>query len=155
MSRAGGGAGGLQGVLGAGRSRATVFDAERPQTKFSDVAGYEGVKAEIGEVIDFLRSPGRYQRAGAVAPRGLLMLGPPGTGKTLLARAVAGEASGPVFSVTGSSFVELFVGVGASRVRDLFNEARKRAPAIIFIDETDAIGPRRGGAGHGVARAER
>jgi len=148
-SRAGGGAGGLQGVLGVGRSRATVFDAERPQTKFSDVAGYEGVKAEIGEVIDFLRSPGRYQRAGAVAPRGLLMIGPPGTGKTLLARAVAGEASVPFFSVTGSSFVEMFVGVGAARVRDLFSEARKRAPAIIFIDEIDAIGQRRSGSGAG------
>src|SRR5260221_143065 len=118
---------------------------ERPQTKFSDVAGYEGVKSEIAEVIDFLRSPGRYQRAGATAPRGMLMIGPPGTGKTLLARAVAGEASVPFFSVTGSSFVELFVGVGASRVRDLFSEARKRAPAIIFIDEIDAIGLRRSG----------
>src|SRR5262250_944312 len=137
MSRAGGGAAGLQGVLGVGRSRAKVFDAERPQTKFSDVAGYEGVKSEIGEVIDFLRNPGRYQRAGAMAPRGLLMIGPPGTGKTLLARAVAGEATVPFFSVTGSSFVETFVGVGAARVRDLFSEARKRAPAIIFIDERE------------------
>jgi cell division protease FtsH len=118
MARASGGAGSLQGVLGVGRSRAKVFDAERPQTKFSDVAGYEGVKSEIGEVIDFLRSPGRYQRAGAIAPRGMLMIGPPGTGKTLLARAVAGEASVPFFSVTGSSFVEMFVGVGAARVRD-------------------------------------
>jgi cell division protease FtsH len=146
MSR-GGGAAGLQGVLGVGKSRAQVFDAERPQTKFADVAGYEGVKSEIGEVIDFLRSPDRYQRAGAMAPRGLLMVGPPGTGKTLLARAVAGEASVPFFSVTGSSFVELFVGVGAARVRDLFSEARKRAPAIIFIDEIDAIGERRSGSG--------
>src|SRR5256886_482449 len=145
MSRAGGGAAGPQGVLGGGRSRARGFDAERPQTKFSDVAGYEGVKSEIGEVIDFLRNPGRYQRAGAMAPRGLLMIGPPGTGKTLLARAVAGEASVPFFSVTGSSFVEMFVGVGAARVRDLFTEARKRAPAIIFIDEIDAIGQRRSG----------
>src|SRR5215475_7463094 len=106
MARAGGAAGGLQGVLGVGRSRAKVFDAERPQTKFSDVAGYEGVKAEIGEVVDFLRKPERYQRAGAMAPRGMLMIGPPGTGKTLLARAVAGEASVPFFSVAGSSFVE-------------------------------------------------
>jgi cell division protease FtsH len=154
MSR-GGGAAGLQGVLGAGRSRAKVFDAERPQTKFSDVAGYEGVKSEIAEVVDFLRSPERYQRAGAMAPRGLLMIGPPGTGKTLLARAVAGEASVPFFSVTGSSFVEMFVGVGAARVRDLFAEARKRAPAIIFIDEIDAIGQRRAGSGAVVANDER
>jgi len=154
MSRGGGGAPGL-GALGIGRSRAQVFDAERPSTKFSDVAGYTGVKAEIGEVIDFLRNPGRYQRAGAMAPRGMLMIGPPGTGKTLLARAVAGEASVPFFSVTGSSFVELFVGVGASRVRDLFGEARKRAPAIIFIDEIDAIGQRRAGSGAVVSNDER
>jgi cell division protease FtsH len=155
MARAGGGAAGLQGVLGVGRSRAKVFDAERPSTKFSDVAGYEGVKAEIGEVVDFLRKPERYQRAGAMAPRGMLMIGPPGTGKTLLARAVAGEASVPFFSVTGSSFVELFVGVGAARVRDLFSEARKRAPAIIFIDEIDAIGQRRAGSGAAVSNDER
>jgi cell division protease FtsH len=119
------------------------------------VAGYEGVKSEIAEVIDFLRNPARYQRAGAVAPRGMLMVGPPGTGKTLLARAVAGEASVPFFSVTGSSFVEMFVGVGASRVRDLFSEARKRAPAIIFIDEIDAIGQRRAGSGAVVSNDER
>ena len=155
MSRGGGGGAAGLGALGIGRSRAQVFDAERPQTKFADVAGYAGVKSEIGEVIDFLRNPGRYQRAGAVAPRGLLMIGPPGTGKTLLARAVAGEASVPFFSVTGSSFVELFVGVGASRVRDLFAEARKRAPAIIFIDEIDAIGQRRSGSGAVVSNDER
>jgi cell division protease FtsH len=155
MAKAGGGAGGLQGVLGVGRSGAKVFDAERPTTKFSDVAGYEGVKSEIAEVVDFLRNPQRYARAGAVAPRGALMVGPPGTGKTLLARAVAGEASVPFFSVTGSSFVELFVGVGAARVRDLFSEARKRAPAIIFIDEIDAIGQRRAGSGAAVANDER
>jgi cell division protease FtsH len=147
MSRGAGGAAGLQGVLGVGRSRAKVFDAERPATKFADVAGYEGAKEEISEVVDFLKNPDRYQRAGAMAPRGLLMVGPPGTGKTLLARAVAGEASVPFFSVTGSSFVEMFVGVGAARVRDLFAEARKRSPAIIFIDEIDAIGQRRGGSG--------
>ena len=150
-----GAAGQLQGVLGVGRSRAKVFDAERPSTKFSDVAGYEGAKAEIAEVVDFLRSPGRYQRAGAMAPRGVLMIGPPGTGKTLLARAVAGEASVPFFSVTGSSFVEMFVGVGAARVRDLFTEARKRAPAIIFVDEIDAIGQRRAGSGAVVSNDER
>ncbi len=143
MSR---GSGGVQGALGVGRSRAKVFDEERPQTTFADVAGYEGAKLEIREVVDFLRRPERYVRVGAMAPRGVLMVGPPGTGKTLLARAVAGEASVPFFSVTGSSFVEMFVGVGAARVRDLFAEARKRAPAIIFIDEIDAIGQRRGGA---------
>src|ERR1039457_115608 len=151
-----GGAGGqLQGVFGAGRSKAKVFDAERPSTKFSDVAGYEGVKAEIAEVVDFLRSPERYQQAGAMAPRGVLMVGPPGTGKTLLARAVAGEASVPFFSVTGSSFVEMFVGVGAARGRDLFSEARKRSPAIRFVDEVDAIGQRRAGSGSVVANDER
>ncbi len=150
------GAGGqLQGVLGVGRSRAKVFDAERPQTRFGDVAGYEGAKAEIAEVVDFLRNPDRYRRAGATPPRGVLMIGPPGTGKTLIARAVAGEAEVPFFSVAGSSFVELFVGVGAARVRDLFTEARKRAPAIIFIDEIDAIGQRRAGAGAVVANDER
>ena len=151
-----GAAGGLQGVMGVGRSRAKVFDEERPNTKFSDVAGYEGAKSEIAEVVDFLRKPERYTRAGALVPRGVLMVGPPGTGKTLLARAVAGEAEVPFFSVTGSGFVELFVGVGAARVRDLFAEARKRAPAIIFIDEIDAIGQRRsGGQGAYVANDER
>ncbi|HTX82674.1 MAG TPA: ATP-dependent zinc metalloprotease FtsH [Streptosporangiaceae bacterium] len=145
----------LQGVMGVGRSRAKVFDAERPTTRFTDVAGYDGVKSEISEVVDFLRSPERYQKAGAMAPRGVLMVGPPGTGKTLIARAVAGEASVPFFSVTGSSFVEMFVGVGAARVRDLFAEARKAAPAIIFIDEIDAIGQRRAGSGAVVANDER
>ena len=150
-----GAGGGLQGALGVGRSKAKVFDAERPQTKFDDVAGYEGAKAEIAEVVDFLRNPDRYRRAGAMAPRGVLMVGPPGTGKTLLARAVAGEAGVVFFSVTGSGFVELFVGVGASRVRDLFEQARKRAPAIIFIDEIDAIGQRRAGSGAVVSNDER
>ena len=143
---AAGGGGPLGGILSTGRSKAKVFDEERPKTKFSDVAGYEGAKAEIAEVVDFLRNPQRYRKAGAMTPRGVLMVGPPGTGKTLLARAVAGEADVPFFSVTGSSFVEMFVGVGAARVRDLFSEARKRAPAIIFIDEIDAIGQRRGGS---------
>jgi len=151
-----GAAGGLQGIMGVGRSRAKVFDEERPSTTFADVAGYEGAKSEIAEVVDFLRSPDRYTRAGAMVPRGVLMIGPPGTGKTLLARAVAGEAAVPFFSVTGSSFVEMFVGVGAARVRDLFAEARKRAPAIIFIDEIDAIGQRRAsGQGAYVANDER
>jgi cell division protease FtsH len=147
--------GGLQGALGVGRSRAKIFDEERPSTTFADVAGYEGAKAEIAEVVDFLRQPERYTRAGAMVPRGVLMVGPPGTGKTLLARAVAGEAHVPFFSVTGSGFVELFVGVGASRVRDLFEQARKRAPAIIFIDEVDAIGQRRAGSGAVVSNDER
>ncbi|HEX4090506.1 MAG TPA: ATP-dependent zinc metalloprotease FtsH [Trebonia sp.] len=153
LSRGAGGA--MQGVLGVGKSRAKVFDEERPSTTFADVAGYDGAKAEIGEVVDFLRRPERFARAGAVVPRGVLMVGPPGTGKTLLARAVAGEAGVPFFSVSGSGFVELFVGVGAARVRDLFAEARKRAPSIIFIDEIDAIGQRRAGSGAVVSNDER
>ncbi|WP_242418581.1 ATP-dependent zinc metalloprotease FtsH, partial [Frankia sp. CpI1-P] len=140
--RLGGGIGGL-GMFG--RSKAKITETERPTTRFSDVAGYEGAKQEIGEVVDFLRSPEHYSRVGAHGPRGVLMVGPPGTGKTLLARAVAGEADVPFLSITGSGFVEMFVGVGASRVRDLFAEARKRAPSIVFIDEIDAIGGRRGG----------
>jgi len=150
-----GAAGQMQGILGVGRSRAKVFDEEQPSTTFADVAGYDGAKSEISEVVDFLRNPDRYARAGAVVPRGVLMIGPPGTGKTLLARAVAGEAHVPFFSVTGSSFVEMFVGVGAARVRDLFAEARKRSPAIIFIDEIDAIGQRRAGSGAVVSNDER
>jgi cell division protease FtsH len=150
-----GAAGQMQGILGVGRSRAKVFDEEQPSTTFADVAGYDGAKSEISEVVDFLRNPDRYSKAGAVVPRGVLMIGPPGTGKTLLARAVAGEAHVPFFSVTGSSFVEMFVGVGAARVRDLFAEARKRSPAIIFIDEIDAIGQRRAGQGAVVSNDER
>ena len=150
-----GAVGQLQGIAGVGRSKAKVFDAELPKTTFADVAGYEGAKAEIAEVVDFLRRPDRYRRAGANTPRGVLMIGPPGTGKTLIARAVAGEADVPFFSVAGSSFVEMFVGVGAARVRDLFAEARKRAPAIIFMDEIDAIGSRRAGSGVVVANDER
>ena len=138
-------AGGLSGILG---SRAKVYDAERPTTRFTDVAGYEGAKREISEVVDFLKEPERYARAGAMGPRGVLMVGPPGTGKTLMARAVAGEAQVPFFAITGSGFVEVFVGVGAARMRDLFSEAKKRAPAIVFMDEIDAIGQRRG-AGFG------
>src|SRR5438105_3745785 len=139
--QAGGGFLGLGGLTG---SRAKLWDEERPKATFADVAGYEGAKQEISEVVDFLKHPERYRRIGARGPRGVLMVGPPGTGKTLMARAVAGEASVPFFSVTGSSFVELFVGLGASRVRDLFGNARKREPSIIFIDEIDAIGQRRG-----------
>jgi cell division protease FtsH len=141
-----GSGGGLGGLM---RTKARVTEAERPTTRFDDVAGYEGAKAEVREVVDYLQHPDRYRRAGAQGPRGLLLVGPPGTGKTLLARAVAGEASVPFFAVTGSSFVEVFVGLGASRVRDLFAEARKNAPAIVFIDEIDAIGARRGVLGGG------
>ena len=139
----------LSGIGGFGRSRAKVIEAERPTTRFTDVAGYDGVKQEISEVVDFLRDPQRYAAAGATGPRGVLMVGPPGTGKTLIARAVAGEAQVPFLSVTGSAFVELFVGVGASRVRDLFADARRRAPSISFIEEIDAIGGRRGGVSFG------
>ncbi|MDR3082015.1 MAG: ATP-dependent zinc metalloprotease FtsH [Streptomyces sp.] len=135
------------GLSAIGRSRAKIIEAERPTTRFDDVAGYNGVKQEISEVVDFLRNPARYAAAGAKGPRGVIMVGPPGTGKTLFARAVAGEADVPFLSVTGSAFVEMFVGVGASRVRDLFDDARKRAPSIIFIDEIDAVGARRAGVG--------
>ena len=134
------------GLMGIGGSKAKVYDEDKPTTRFSDIAGYEGAKREVSEVVDFLSHPERYERAGAIGPRGVLMVGPPGTGKTLMARAVAGEAGVPFLALTGSSFVELFVGVGASRVRDLFADARKRAPSIIFIDEIDAIGQRRGGS---------
>ena len=139
-----------KGVMGIGRSKAKVYDEERPKTRFADVAGYAGAKAEVSEVVDFLKHPERYEQAGAVGPKGVLMVGPPGTGKTLMARAVAGEAEVPFLALTGSSFVEMFVGVGASRVRDLFADARKRAPSIIFIDEIDAIGGKRNsGTGFG------
>ena len=138
-------------VMNIGRSRAKVYDAEKPKTTFSDVAGYEPVKQEITEVVDFLKNPGKFKEIGARIPRGVLLVGPPGTGKTLLARAVAGEAGVPFVAITGSDFMEMFVGVGAARVRDLFQTARKQAPAIIFIDEIDSIGRKRGaglGGGH-------
>jgi cell division protease FtsH len=135
--------GGLGGLASLTKAKARVIDAVRPDTRFADVAGYGAVKTEISEVVDYLRDPGRYHRAGARGPRGVLMAGPPGTGKTLLARAVAGEARVPFFSVSGSGFVEMFVGLGAARVRDLFEQARARGPAIVFIDEIDALGARR------------
>ena len=141
---------GLGGLPGAGtvtRTNARIIDAEQSSTLFADVAGYAAVKTEIGEVVDYLRDPARYRAAGARGPRGVLMAGPPGTGKTLIARAVAGEAHVPFLSVSGAAFVEVFVGVGAARVRDLFDQARTRAPAIVFIDEIDALGTRRDARG--------
>jgi cell division protease FtsH len=146
--RQAGGPGGLGRLNSVTKAKARVIDGERPVTRFADVAGYPAVKTEISEVVDYLRDPGRYHRAGARGPRGVLMAGPPGTGKTLLARAVAGEAEVPFFAAAGSGFVELFVGVGAARVRDLFEQARTRAPAIVFIDEIDALGARRGPGGY-------
>ena len=138
-------------VMNIGKSRAKVYNTEKPKTTFDDVAGYGPVKQEITEVVDFLKNPGQVQEIGARIPKGVLLVGPPGTGKTLIARAVAGEAGVPFLSVTGSDFMEMFVGVGAGRVRDLFQTARKLAPAIIFVDEIDSIGRKRGaglGGGH-------
>jgi cell division protease FtsH len=134
-----------------GRSKARMHRAERPGTTFADVAGYSGVKEEISEVVGFLREPDRFRAIGARVPKGLLLVGPPGTGKTLFARAIAGEAGVPFISITGSEFLEMFVGVGAARVRDLFDTARKNSPCIVFVDEIDAIGRKRGtglGGGH-------
>jgi cell division protease FtsH len=141
----------MSNVMNIGKSKSQPYSEERPKTTFADVAGYAGVKAEISEVVEFLKTPERYVSIGATIPRGILLVGPPGTGKTLLARAVAGEAQVPFFSMSGSDFMEVFVGVGASRVRDIFAKARKQAPAIVFIDEIDSIGRRRGagvGGGH-------
>jgi cell division protease FtsH len=137
----------LGGIGGFGRSRATLYQPESgPRTTFADVAGIDEVEREVREIVDFLRDPGRYARVGARIPHGVLLSGPPGTGKTLLARAVAGEAQVPFFSISASEFIEMIVGVGASRVRDLFEQAKKVAPSIIFVDELDAIGRARGGA---------
>ena len=138
-------------IMSVGRSKAKAYQADKPSTTFADVAGYDGVKLEIKEVVDFLRMPERFKEIGARVPKGILLVGPPGTGKTLFARAVAGEAGVGFLSVTGSDFMEMFVGVGASRVRDLFQQARKMGKAIIFIDEIDSIGRKRGaglGGGH-------
>ncbi|HJM29001.1 MAG TPA: ATP-dependent zinc metalloprotease FtsH [Acidimicrobiales bacterium] len=138
-------------IMSIGRSKAKAYTTERPSTTFEDVAGYEGVKLEIQEVVDFLQDSEKFAAIGARIPKGVLLVGPPGTGKTLIARAVAGEAGVPFLSVTGSDFMEMFVGVGASRVRDLFQTARKMGSAIIFIDEIDSIGRKRGaglGGGH-------
>jgi cell division protease FtsH len=143
------------GIFGIGRSRARLYSEERPTTTFADVAGVDEAKTELREVIDFLRNPQRFHEIGARIPKGVLLVGPPGTGRTLLARAVAGEAGVPFFSASATDFVELFVGVGASRVRDLFAQARKNAPCIIFIDEIDAIGRVRSGAGTIASNDER
>ncbi len=141
----------MGGIMSIGRSRAKTYSTERPGTTFADVAGYAGVKQEVTEVIDFLKTPQKFGEIGARIPKGILLVGPPGTGKTLIARAVAGEAGVPFLSVSGSDFMEMFVGVGASRVRDLFESARKHGRAIIFVDEIDSIGRKRGaglGGGH-------
>jgi cell division protease FtsH len=141
----------MGGVMSIGKSKAKAYDADRPSTTFDDIAGYTGVKQEITEVVDFLRMPERFREIGARVPKGILLVGPPGTGKTLFARAVAGEAGVGFLSVTGSDFMEMFVGVGASRVRDLFQQARRMGKAIIFVDEIDSIGRKRGaglGGGH-------
>ena len=144
-------AGQMGNVMSIGRSRAKAYNTDKPSTTFADIAGYAGVKQEITEVVDFLRMPERFREIGARVPKGILLVGPPGTGKTLFARAVAGEAGVGFLSVTGSDFMEMFVGVGASRVRDLFQQARRMGRAIIFVDEIDSIGRKRGaglGGGH-------
>jgi cell division protease FtsH len=146
--------GGGNRVMQFGRSRARLHSGERGRVTFEDVAGVDEAKEELGEVVDFLRHPGRYVQVGARIPKGVLLFGEPGTGKTLLARAVAGEAGVPFFSISGSDFVEMFVGVGASRVRDLFEQAKRSAPCIVFIDEIDAVGRMRG-AGYGGGHDER
>jgi len=145
-----GGAGG-RGAMSFGKSRARLLSEDQVQVTFADVAGVDEAKEEVVEIVEFLKDPGKFQRLGGKIPRGVLMVGPPGTGKTLLARAIAGEAKVPFFTISGSDFVEMFVGVGASRVRDMFEQAKKHAPCIIFIDEIDAVGRHRGaglGGGH-------
>merc|ERR1711965_1268790 len=132
-------------IFSIGKSKAKLFDQKlKVKTSFVDVAGLEGAKEEVQEIVDFLKNPEKYTALGGKIPKGALLVGPPGTGKTLLAKAVAGEAKAPFFSLSGSDFVEMFVGVGASRVRDLFKQAKEKSPAIIFIDEIDAIGRARG-----------
>ncbi|NIN33688.1 MAG: ATP-dependent zinc metalloprotease FtsH [Gammaproteobacteria bacterium] len=145
------GGGGRGGALSFGKSRARLLGEDQVKVTFNDVAGIEEAKEEVNELVEFLRDPGKFQKLGGKIPRGVLMVGPPGTGKTLLARAIAGEAKVPFFTISGSDFVEMFVGVGASRVRDMFENAKKHAPCIIFIDEIDAVGRHRGaglGGGH-------
>lgn len=143
--------GGSKGAMSFGRSRAKLLNEDQTKATFADVAGCDEAKEEVAELVEFLRDPGKFQKLGGKIPRGVLMVGPPGTGKTLLAKAIAGEAKVPFFSISGSDFVEMFVGVGASRVRDMFEQAKKHAPCIIFIDEIDAVGRHRGaglGGGH-------
>src|SRR5512134_1602982 len=147
LRRVAGQQGGLGGFMAIGKSRAKVYVERQTGVTFADVAGVDEAKAELQEVVEFLKNPKRYGRLGARMPKGILLVGPPGTGKTLLARAVAGEAGVAFFSISGSEFVEMFVGVGAARVRDLFEQARQKAPAIIFIDELDALGRARGAGG--------
>src|SRR6185437_11591179 len=132
-------------IFNIGKSKAALFDAEnKVRITFKDVAGLEEAKEEVKEIVDFLKTPAKFTKLGGKIPKGALLIGPPGTGKTLLAKAVAGEAGVPFFSLSGSDFVEMFVGVGAARVRDLFKQAKEKAPCIIFIDEVDAIGRSRG-----------
>ncbi|HEY6358422.1 MAG TPA: ATP-dependent metallopeptidase FtsH/Yme1/Tma family protein, partial [Vicinamibacterales bacterium] len=145
------GASGGRGAMSFGKSRARLLGEDQVSVTFADVAGVDEAKQEVGEIVDFLKAPGKFQKLGGKIPRGVLMVGSPGTGKTLLARAIAGEAKVPFFTISGSDFVEMFVGVGASRVRDMFEQAKKHAPCIIFIDEIDAVGRHRGaglGGGH-------
>ena len=145
------GGGGGRGALSFGKSRARMLNADQVKVTFADVAGVEEAKQEVSELVDFLKDPAKFQRLGGTIPRGVLMVGSPGTGKTMLAKAIAGEAAVPFFTISGSDFVEMFVGVGASRVRDMFEQAKKHAPCIIFIDEIDAVGRHRGaglGGGH-------
>ncbi len=149
-----GGAGGRGGPMSFAKSKARMLGEDQVKTTFADVAGVDEAKEEVQELVEYLRDPSRFQRLGGKIPRGVLMAGPPGTGKTLLAKAIAGEAKVPFFSISGSDFVEMFVGVGASRVRDMFDQAKKHAPCIIFIDEIDAVGRHRGG-GHGGGHDER
>ena len=140
------GGGGFNNFMNQGKANVTVYGVDKKiKTKFRHVAGLENAKEEVVEFVDFLKDPKKYQKLGAQIPRGALLVGPPGTGKTLLAKAVAGEAGVPFLSITGSDFVEMFVGVGASRVRDLFKKAREHTPSIIFIDEIDAVGKKRHG----------
>jgi cell division protease FtsH len=147
--------GGMGGGMNFGKSKAKMLTEDKMTVKFEDVAGCEEAKADVVELVDFLRDPYKFQKLGGKMPRGVLMVGPPGTGKTLLARAIAGEAGVKFFSISGSDFVEMFVGVGASRVRDMFAQAKEHAPCIIFIDEIDAVGRQRGGAGMGGGNDER
>ena len=143
--------GGGKGAMSFGKSRARLMGEDQIKTTFADVAGCDEAKEEVSELVDYLKDPSRFQKLGGRIPKGVLMVGPPGTGKTLLAKAIAGEAKVPFFTISGSDFVEMFVGVGASRVRDMFEQAKKAAPCIIFIDEIDAVGRQRGaglGGGH-------